>query len=220
MSDTTPTDLQRALAHEFERHGWEYDMAVGADIVKEVERRGSVEPRALAARVSTTWLERNRTTRDQVRNAIQRAIGDRTLVPGEPTAVTLNIDNRSYTLAMESGSQITGSQVNVGGAQINVQAAVDKDEVLTAVGALLRAGLGGDWNPDAASDLARAIDARDDIGFDDVRRVATEIAGEVDAPDQGRIREMLHSIAEQGIGGALGTGISAGVGWLLRNPPI
>lgn len=220
MSDGTPTELQRALADEFGRRGWEYDMAVGADIVKEVEQRGAVDPGALAARVSATWLEQNRTTRDEIARAIECGIGGRTPSRAEPATVTVTIDNRSYNLNMEPGSQISGSQVNVGGTQINVQAGTDKDEILTAVSALLRAGLGGDWNPEAAAALAQAIDTRDDIDVEDIQGLATEIALEAEAPDQGRIRRMLQSIASQGIGGALGTGITAGFGWLLQNPPI
>jgi len=220
VTDATPADLQRALAHEFERRGWEYDMAVGTDIVQEVERRGAVDPPVLAQQLSGTWLEQNRTTRDDVAGAIARAFGGLTPTRGAPSDVALSIDNRSYTLRMESGSQITSSQVNVGGTQINIQPGVSKDEILAGVRALLQAGLGGDWNPEAAADLAATIEARDDIGFEDIEALAVEIAETAsEPPDEGRVRSMLSSITEQGVGGALATGISAGLGWLIRNPP-
>lgn len=220
MSEATRTDLQRALADEFGRRGWEYDMAVGEDIVGGLERSGSVDARALAVHVSSTWIEKNRATRDQVANAIERAIAGHTVARDEAAAVTLNIDNRSYSLTMESGSRISGSQVNLGGTQINVRADGPKEDVLAGVAALIKAGLQGDWNPDAARELATAIEARDDIGFHDVEAVATEVADAADSPDRGRIRTMLASIAQDGIGGALGTGIVAGISWLLRNPPL
>lgn len=218
MSEATRTDLQRALADEFGHRGWEYDMAVGEDIVSGLERSSSADSGALAAHISSTWIEKNRATRDQVANAIERAIAGRTLARDEAAGVTLNTDNRSYTLTMESGSQITGSQVNLGGTQINVRADGPKEDVLAGIAALIKAGLQGDWNPDAARELATAVEGRDDIGFQDVEAVANEVAEATDSPDPGRVRTMLASIAQEGIGGALGTGIVAGISWLLHNP--
>jgi hypothetical protein len=221
VSAATRAELQRLLAGQFESRGWEYDMNLGADIAEEVGRRGLVDPPGLAGRVSGTWLARNRTTREDVAAAIERAIGGRTPEPEQHPATVLTVYNNDYSLSMAPGSTISGGQVNVGGTQINIQADVSKDEVLAGIGALVRAGLDGGWNPEAAGALAAAVDARSDIGFEDVEGVVVEAAEAAsEPPDEGRIRGMLRSIAEQGVGGALGTGISAGLGWLLRNPPI
>jgi hypothetical protein len=219
VSEATPAELQRLLAGEFENRGWEYDMTVGADLVGEIERRGAVEPEALAARISGTWLTRNGATREQVAAAIQRAIGGRTPKPDELAVTVLNSDNRSYSLHVEAGAQITGSQVNLGGTQINIRADAPKEDVLAGVVAIVRAGLAGNWDGDAARELGAVIDARGDIVLADVEAVVSEVV-EDEPPEPGRARRMIESISTQGLGGALGTGISAVVGALIRNPPV
>jgi len=222
VSAASPGDIRTMLAAEFEARGWEYDLVTGKAIVERAEEDGRIDPLVLARVVPNGFLQRNGVTRDEVAAAIERAVGNRTPEPSEASPTTvLNVDGRHYSLHVESGGQITGSQVNVGGAQINIQSGVGKEEILAGVDALLRAGLGGDWNPEAARELGAAIDARDDIRFEDVEAVAVEIAETAsEPPDEGRVRGMLRSITEQGLGGALGTGISAGLGWLLRNPPV
>jgi hypothetical protein len=219
VSEATPAELQALLAGEFENRGWEYDMTVGTDLVGEVERRGEVDPAGLATRVSGTWLTRNGATREQVAAAIERAIGGRTPKPAEPTVTVLNSDNRSYSLHLEAGAQITGSQVNLGGTQINIRADAPKDDVLAGVEAVVRAGLAGNWDRDAARELGAVIGARGDIALADVETAVSQVV-EDEPPEPGRARRMLESISTQGLGGALGTGISAVIGALIRNPPI
>jgi hypothetical protein len=221
VSSATPAEMQRLLAEEFERRGWQYDLSVGRGIAERAERDGEIDGTKLAGTVSTTWLAKNGVRRGELAAAIGTALTGRTPTSDQPTPTVLNVYGDTYSLHMESGAQITGGQVNVGGTQINIQAGGDRADVLAGVGALIRAGLDGNWNSDAAGALAAAIDARDDIGFEDVEGVVVEVAeAGSEPPDKGRIRGMLRSITEQGLGGALGTGISAGLGWLLRNPPI
>ena len=221
MSHISPGEARRLLASGFEGAGWEYDLVTGKSILEAAEDADRMDGTELARVVPASFLERNGISREDVAAVIDRAVGGRKLQADPGTPTVLNFDNRSYSLRVESGGQISGSQVNVGGTQINVQAGADRGEVLTAVAALFRAGLANDWNPAAAAELAAVIDARDDIGFEDVEKVAIETAESTgEPPDEGRVRAMLRSITEQGIGGALGTGISAAVGWLLRNPPV
>ena len=219
MTDATPADFQRLLASEFAKQGWEYDMTVGADLVTEIERQGFVDPAALAMRIPQTWLAQQRATRDGVREAIERATGGRVPKPAKARTTRLTINNQSYTLTVAPGGQITGSQVNVGGTQVNVRAETSKEEVLAGVVALVRAGLAGDWNVEAARELAAAIDARTDIGVADVEGPVAQLV-DAEPPEPGRVRQMLESISEHGLGGALATGISAAVGAVLRNPPF
>jgi hypothetical protein len=111
-------------------------------------------------------------------------------------------------------------KVNVGeGVQINVDVAGDKEELLGAVEAILRAGLAGDWNADAATALASVIEGRDDLGLDDVRRITVEVVEDAQ-PKQGRVKALLGQIATSGVGGALGTGLSSGLGELLSQLPV
>jgi hypothetical protein len=78
--------------------------------------------------------------------------------------------------------------------------------------------LAGDWNAEAARELAAVVDARDDVGYDDIEHVTIEVAAE--DPEPGRIRGLLKTIAANAIGGAMGTGISAGLGQVLSQLPL
>lgn len=221
MTGATPSELQRLIAAEFDRQRWEYDLSVGESIVAEIERAGEVAADQLVQRLPPEFFQRNRTSRDLVAAAIGRAIGGRRPKRPQPTHSTLVFDNRRhYEITLGKSAQITNSQLNVGeGTQINVSVQANKDDVLAAVEALLRAGLAGDWNNDAARELATVIDRRDDIGYEDVQEITAEVV-QVEQPKQGRVRELMTKIAVGGIGGALGTGISAGAGEILQQLPI
>jgi hypothetical protein len=221
MTDASPSEMQRLIAAEFDRQRWEYDLSVGETIVAEIERAGEVVPDKLVQRLPAEFFQRNRTSRDLVAAAVDRAVGGRTPKRLEPTHNTLVFDNsRHYDLKVGKGAQITNSPINVGeGTQINVSLQASKDEILAAVEALLRAGLAGDWNNDAARDLATVIDNRDDMGYEDVQELTAEVVRD-EHPKQGRVKELLLKIATGGIGGALATGISAGAGELIHQLPI
>lgn len=218
MTDVAPARMQSLLAAEFERQGWEWDLAVGREIVLEIERRGKVEAKSLAKLVPAAYLARNGTDRQEIAEAIENVLGDASPAP-EPATTTLIIGGTHHTLTMTAGASIVGGHVNVGGTQINIEADTSKQQVLDAVATLVRAGLADDWNAEAATALSQAIGARDDIGFEDVQKVTGEVVSS-EAPQQGRARAFLTKVAAGGLGGALGTGISAGVGEVLTQLPI
>lgn len=221
MSDATPSELQRLIAAEFDQQRWEYDLNVGDSLVAEIERTGDVVPDKLVQRLPAAFFQRNRTTRELVAAAITRAVGGRTPKrPEEPVQSTLVFDNsRHYEVTLGKGAQITNSQLNVGeGTQINVSVQASRDDVLAAVEALLRAGLAGDWNDDAARELATVLGGRDDIGYEDVQEITAEVV-RTEQPRQGHVKELLWKIATSGLGGALATGISAGAGELIHLLP-
>lgn len=194
-------------------------MEVGRSIVESAVGQGSVDPGALAGEASATWLGANGVSRAQLAAAIERAIGPRTPVAAAPVGLT--IDNRTYQLNMAPGAQISGSQVNIGGTQINIRADTDKRGVLAGIGALVRAGLEGDWNTEALVDLADAVSDRDDISYEDVEAVVMEVAEDAkEHLDEGRIRRMMQSIAEQTISGALAIGLTSGLAETLASLPL
>lgn len=221
MIEATPATLKTLLAAEFDRQGWEYDLTVGAQLVAAIEDAGKIDSSALAQNVPVAFLHRNRTTREYLAAAIDRAIGAAELKPEVARTVTLAFqDNRRYEVNLSGGSRIENSRLNLGeGMQINVEAAASKEDVLAALEALLRGGLEGKWNGDAVAQLGGVIDGRGDVGVDDVRAVTAEVI-KAELPEEGRVRELLDRIAAAGLGGALSTGISAGLGQLLANPPL
>lgn len=219
MSDATPAELQTAIAAEFERQGWEYDLNVGRGLVARIEQTGEVDAPKLAQHLPSTFLERNGVTREVVAMAIARALGGRTPVREEASATIVIADNR-YQVNLGAGARITGSNLNVGdGTQLNIHASASKADVMAAVEAILRSGLVGRFNAEAARELASVLEQRSDIGLDDIQTVTTEV---IDArqPDQGRAKEFLNDVAVAGLGGAFGTGIAAAVGAALPHLPL
>jgi hypothetical protein len=213
-------ELKRLLAAEFDRQGWEYDLTIGARLVDQIKSDGGVDGKRLAQSLPAEFFDRNRTNRDLVGLAIERAIGGFSIEDQLAAAVTINISDNRYQVNLGPDAQITGSNLNVGdGLQINVDVNSNKDEVLTAVEAILRAGLAGGWNDDAARDLAALIDERDDVDFEDVRRVTIEVV-RAEGPKRHRVKTLLGQIATGGLGGALGTGMSTGLGELISQLPI
>ncbi len=227
MSDATPAHLQRLLAGEFERRGWEWDIGEGRRIVEQTVAHGGVDAQRLVRGVSGTYLQRLGATRADMADAIERAVGGRVPRLEEGGSTTLVIHDNRYQLNVGAGARITGSNVNVGGTQINIQPNAEKDEILAGVGALVSAGLTGGWNAEAARQLGSVIDAREDVGLGDVEAAVADVVEaavadvvEAEPPEPGRARRLLESISAQGLGGALATGITTVIGALLRNPPI
>lgn len=219
MNDANPALLQRLLAGELERRGWEWDIAEGRKIVEEIVAHGGVDAQQLAQGVSATYLQRLGATRTDMAEAIERAVGGRVPQPEERTSTTLVIHDNRYQLNMGAEARIMGTNVNVGGLQINIQPNAEKDEILAGIEALVHAGLTGGWNAEAARQLGSVIDAREDVGLADVEAVVAEVV-EAEPPQPGRARRMLESISAQGLGGVLSTGITAVIGALLRNASI
>lgn len=208
--------MQSLLADEFARRGWQWDLATGRGIVEEIEKRRAVEPARLAQRAPADWIARNHTTRAELAEAIEAAIGG--LAPSAPTPTTLVIHGSQYNITV-SGSNLTDSPIEVGGTRVNVSSDSGRQEVLDAVAALIRAGLSDGWNADAATALAGVIEQREDLGFEDVQKVTGDVV-RAEQPNSGRAKAFLEKVAAGGLGGALGTGISAGVGEMLLQLPI
>jgi hypothetical protein len=210
----TPADIQRRIATEFERNGWEYDLTIGTDLVAAIDRAGGVDGRSLAQRVPTDFLVRNTATREAVADAIERAVGGASIGRAVEAAKTVVINDSRYSINLGPGAEIEGSTINVAGTQINVSVNVEKTEVLAAAEALIRAGLSGNWNPSAARDLAAVIDQRSDVTVDEIRELTAEIATAT-KPTPDRVRDFLTQVAANAIGGALSVGISAGLAFFL-----
>jgi hypothetical protein len=74
--------------------------------------------------------------------------------------------------------------------------------------------LSGEWNPDAARELADVIDQRGDVTVHEIRELTTRV-GQEEKAGSGRVKAFLADVASNGLGGALGAGIAAGLGFLF-----
>jgi hypothetical protein len=214
VNPETPTELQQHIAAEFERNGWTYDLTVGRVLVAAIERSGVVEAEALSRVVPQDFLVRNDTTREAVATAIERAVGRKSVRREAAQLTTLVINDHRYSINLGPGARIESSNLSVGGIQVVVDLTVDKGDVLAAVETMIRAGLAGEWNATAARELANVIDERSDVTMDDVRELTAEVV-EGEQPTSERIKAFLADVAANAVGGALGTGISAGLGGFL-----
>lgn len=214
--EATLSEIQRRLAKEFEGRGWPYDLGLGRQLSEASARSGSVDPKALARLVPNEYLERNRINRQEVEEAIDRSIGS--LVPvGERRSVDLIINDHRHVVHLEAGARIVDSSINVGsGIQVNVEASAPRDQVLSAIRLLVEAGLAGDWNGQAAQELAAVLESRDDVLVRDVQEVVEEVVRTAQ-PSTGRLQRLLDGVAASAVGGVLGTGMSAAIGSGLTN---
>jgi hypothetical protein len=213
MADGNAQELQRLLADEFGRQGWDYDLSVGPNLVKEIDAAGKVDPDRLAETIPSTFLQKNDATRQAVAAAIRNAVGGNTLIAESPTIMTLVVHGNNYSLTLGEGATI-GGHVNVVGTQIVVEESAPKQHVLDAIAALIRAGLTDGLNGDAARALGDAIAARDDIDMVDIERTTLNVV-KADAPPVERVRTLLASLGTQAVAGALGLGMASGIGQAL-----
>jgi hypothetical protein len=220
MTASNPAEFQRLLAAAFDAQGWEYDLAIGAQIVQAIQTQGKVDPAQLTSAMPGAFFERNRVDRSLVQRAIEGAIGGRTLKEEEAVPATIVIGGNNYQLNVGAGASIVNSNVNVGdGTQITVSADADKQDVLLAVEAIVRAGLAGDWNDDASRDLAVVVNARPDVDYEEIQKVAREVVS-AEQPTKQRVKGFLTRIAASGLSGALATGITAGLGEAITHLPF
>jgi len=214
MTAKSPTQVQHAIAAEFERNGWSYDLVIGQTLVAAIERAGELDAQVLARMIPRDFLIRNDVTRDAVAAALEHAIGGDAVERPAPRPTTLIINDNRYSVTLGAGARIESSDVNVGGTQVIVDVSSDRATILSAIETLVGVGIEGAWNSTAATELARVVQDRDDVTADDVRRVTVEIV-EAQQPAPARIRAFLGKVATEAVGGALGAGISAGLGAFL-----
>ena len=214
MTESSPAELQALIAAEFDRRRWEYDPGLGQALGAEIERTGMIDPARLARQVPAEFLHRAGIDRNAVEAAISAAIGGRTLGASQ-TSTVLNVDNRRYEVKLGRGAQIKNTNLNLGdGQQINVDVSVPKTELLAAVEAMVLAGVGSEWNSDAAAGLADVISARDDVTLDDIRELTVRTI-QAQAPTHGRVKAFLDELAANTLGGVFGAGLIAGIGQVL-----
>jgi hypothetical protein len=209
--------MRSRLASEWEGMRWDWDLQVGAIMLDQLKAGETVDPAGLAAVLPNSYLATYRTDRDELAEVIDRAIGGETLT-GEPSApsvsVTVHGDNYSFNLG--AGAQIHGDQVNVGGGvQIVVDVNASKEDLLSALQAVVASGLQGQWNPEAALAVGRAVEERGELSVAEVRGAVLEL-GQSEGVERPRVEELIEKVAVGGFGTFLATALGAGLGDLLH----
>lgn len=197
-----------------------YDLLSVGPLLVEAAKRGG-DATKLAGALPKTFFDKNRVSREAVTSVLTRAVGGRTVQEeAEVPATTIVVGGNNYQLNMGAGASIVKSSVNLGeGTQVNVTSDGDKQDVLLAVEAIVRAGLEGDWSDDAGRDLASLVAGRADLTYEDVQTVALEVAKK-EQPTKERVKGFLARIAASGISVALATGLTAGLGKAIHLVPL
>jgi hypothetical protein len=179
-----------------------------------------VDAQRIVQALPSAFFDRNRVPKDTVRAVVERAIGGSTFAEEARMLTTIVIGGSNYQVNVGAGASIVNSNLNIGeGSQIVVSTEADKDEVLVAVEAIIRAGLAGEWNDDAATALAEVIGRRGDFGYEDVQRVATSVVT-AEQPTRAAAKDFLSRIAASGLGGVLATGMTTGVAEVMHLLPL
>jgi len=218
MKGVRSSELRRRLAAEFDEQGWDVGRNAIPQLLDDITRDGEVDGARLAESLPANFFQGNRTTKKLVATAIERAIGGKTIDDPAPVPA-VHIDNR-YQVNLGKGAEVSGSNINVGdGTQINVDVNSSKDDVLVGVEAILRAGLNGDWDIDAARALAELVGERQDISETDIEKLTVEVV-ESEAPTRQKLTDFMKEIAAQGLGNVLGSGIISGIATVLPHLPM
>lgn len=218
MTATDPSEVLRLVAAEFDRRGWEYDLTIGKAILADIQRVGQVDAHSIARGLPGSFYHRQGTTHEVVETAIDRSIGHVRLRRTDSSSeVSIVTDNRSFNFKI--AGNVSGTNINVGdGDQVNVTATADKPQVLRAVEVLILGALAGDWNPEAARELAAEVEARDDVTVADIHEL-TVAAISAQRPKRDAVRRFARDVLAAGCGGALGTGLATGVAQVVGHLP-
>jgi hypothetical protein len=213
--------MRAALAAEWEANGWEWDMRIGGLILDRVAADGSVDPKAIAAALPSSYMSRYGSDREFLAEAIERAIGGKSIEVdpvGALSTVVINGDTYNLSFELSEEAKIENSPIKVGpGPQTNINVDASREAVFAGIEALLRSGLAGSWDTAAAGALGEVIEARGDLSAKQISDFTQEV-GEAELPDPRRIRALLEKVAIGAASSTLGQGLTAGLGLLLQNP--
>jgi hypothetical protein len=200
MTQLTPADFESLLAREFDHQGWQYELGLGKNLVETA--------------VPSEFFSRNCATRERLAAAIDRVAGGAPIaaeVVSPPIQITVQSGD-SYTVDIGAGANFQNSPLNIGpGRQLQVNSQSTPDELTTALGALVAAGLGGEWDPTAARAIGASIEEQGKLSLEEAKAAVLEAGKEV-APEPSRIREFTEKVAVSGLGSFLTTAISLGLG--------
>jgi hypothetical protein len=218
MTQLTPAHFESLLAAEFDRQGWQYELGLGKNLVVAAVDHGSVDGAKLSALVASGFFSRNGATPEHLAAAIDRVAGGAQIAT-EVAAPSIQItvqSGDSYTVDIGAGANFQNSPLNIGpGNQLQINSQSTSDELTTALGALVAAGLGGEWDEKAARAIGASIEEQGKLSLEEAKAAVLEAGKEV-GPEPSRIREFTEKVAVSGLGSFLTTAISLGLGDLLH----
>jgi hypothetical protein len=211
----TRAELQRQLSDAFAGQGWPYEAIVRERVLGRIDQTGGASGDELASCVPTDYLSRHGITHGQMARVLDLAVGGEGLVPDVSNTGTtvINFEDHSHSIDIGDNANIANSTFNTG-THITAGPETSHEDVMGAIAVLVRAGLAGEWNAPAAADLAKVVEARSDVSFDDVHRTAVSATKDVDV-EPGKAKALLAKISTGAASGLLSTGIAAALGLLL-----
>jgi hypothetical protein len=218
MSGEPAAQIETLLAAEFDRQGWEWGLDIGRTLLDGVEPLGQIDGEALAARIPADFLQRNRTTRQNVASAINRAARGLSVASGSrQDSVQITIQSGdTYNVSFGANANLQNSPFNIGpGRQLQIDSSSTSEDLATALGALVAAGLAGEWDEQAARAIGGSIEDQQKISLEEARAAVLEAGRDV-APDPSAVRGFIEKVAVSGLGSFLSTAMSLGLTDLLH----
>jgi hypothetical protein len=218
MAAESTDRIETLLAAEFDRQGWEWGLDIGQMLLGAVEPLGRIDGEALAARIPADFLQRNRTTPKNVAAAIDRVAGGLSVAPESPqTSVQITVQSGdTYNVSFGANANLQNSPFNIGpGMQLKIDSSSPPEDLAAALGALVAAGLAGEWDEQAARAIGGSIEDQQKISLDEARAAVLEAGREV-ATEPSAVRGFIEKVAVSGLGSFLTTAMSLGLTDLLH----
>jgi hypothetical protein len=183
----TASELVRAVGREFDQRGWSDPEDLALQIVRRVEQTGQFDPGDAAGLAAADFLATNGISRSALRQALAAVFSSRAL-KAEPSAGDTYIDQ---SVKIGDNTTFSGS-INAGGNQIVIQQNTPPEQILSALGDLVTAGLDDSLASDELELIDRAAEAQK-ISLADLE-AAVRVAVERAAPEPGKLAKLRDAV--------------------------
>lgn len=184
---TTARELVRAVGREFDQRGWSDPEDLALRIVRRAEQTGRLDSGDAAGLAAADFLAANGISRSALRHALAAVFSGRAL-QAEPSTGDTYIDQ-----SVKIGDNTTFSGlINAGGNKMVIQQNTPPEQILSALGDLVTAGLDDGFASDELGLIDRAAEAQKISSAD--LEAAVRAAVERAAPEPGTLAKLRDSV--------------------------
>jgi hypothetical protein len=184
---TTASELVRAVGREFDQRGWSDPEDLALQVVRRAEQTGRLDPGDAAGLAAADFLAANGISRSALRQALAAVFSGRAL-QAEPSTGDTYIDQ---SVKIGDNTTFSGS-INAGGNQMVIQQNTPPEQILSALGDLVTAGLDDSFASDELELIDRAAEAQK-ISLADLE-AAVRVAVESAAPEPGKLAKLRDAV--------------------------
>jgi hypothetical protein len=175
------------VGREFDQRGWSDPEDLALQVVRRAEQTGRLDPGDAAELAVADFLAANRISRSVLRQALAAVFSGRAL-QAEPSTGDTYIDQ---SVKIGDNTTFSGS-INAGGNQLVIQQNTPPEQILSALGDLVTAGLDDGFASDELELIDRAAEAQKISSAD--LEAAVRVAVERAAPDPGKLAKLRDAV--------------------------